>query len=62
MRDMEYLGDAVYVGHDGYHIWLATGDHKNLTDPHGVRIALEPAVFAALVDYHERIRDEGDGA
>ena len=44
-----YLGDAVYVSFDGYHIWLRTGDGNNQ------RIALEPAVFDALIDYRRRL-------
>ena len=44
-----YLGDAVYASHDGYQVWLRTGDGNNQ------RIALEPAVFDALVEYAKRI-------
>ena len=40
-----YLGDGVYASHDGYQIWLRTGDGNNQ------RIALEPSVFASLVAY-----------
>lgn len=40
-----YLGDAVYASHDGYQIWLRTGDGNDQ------RIALEPQVLAALIDY-----------
>ena len=47
----EYLGDAVYVSFDGYHIWLRTGDGNNQ------RIALEPSVFTALVNYQKRLID-----
>ena len=48
-RDHEYLGDGVYASFDGYQIWLAANDHRNVV------IALEPDVFAALVAYKERI-------
>lgn len=41
-----YLGDAVYASFDGFQIWLRTGDGNDN------RIALEPAVFKALVEYH----------
>jgi hypothetical protein len=44
-----YLGDAVYVSHDSYQIWLRTGDGNNQ------RIALEPAVYRQLVAYAMRI-------
>ena len=45
-----YLGDGVYASFDGYQIWLRTdrdeGRHV---------IALEPAVFEALVVYASAI-------
>ena len=44
-----YLGDAVYASHDGFNIWLHTGDGNNQ------RIALEPAVYRALVEYAKSI-------
>jgi hypothetical protein len=40
-----YLGDAVYASFDGYQIWLRTGDRNNQ------RIALEPRVWANLVNF-----------
>lgn len=40
-----YIGDGVYVTHDGYQLWLRTGDGNNQ------RIALEPACVQALVAY-----------
>lgn len=46
-HDRDYLGDGVYVGHDGYQIWLGT--------QYGNRIALEPSVMAALLRYAGRI-------
>jgi hypothetical protein len=45
-----YLGDAVYASFDGYQIWLRTGDGNDN------RIALEPEVFRALIDYANRLR------
>ena len=47
----EYLGDAVYASFDGYHIWLTTGDGNDQ------RVALEPPVFRALVEYEKRLRN-----
>lgn len=44
-----YLGDGVYASFDGYQIWLAANDHRNLV------IALEPGVMSALVDYAEDV-------
>lgn len=46
-----YLGDGVYVSFDGYQIWLRTSDGITTTN----RIALEPSVFAALVDYEQSL-------
>jgi len=48
LEEMEseiYLGDAVYASFDGYQIWLRTADGNNN------RIALEPSVYQALVEY-----------
>lgn len=44
-----YLGDGVYGEFDGWHIWLGlhAGERK---------IALEPSVLAALIDYDSAIR------
>lgn len=53
----EYLGDSVYASFDGYHIWLRTGSHDNSD-----ALALEPAVFAALVKYERRVWDAQDKA
>jgi len=39
-----YLGDAVYVSHDGYHIVLTTEDGIRTTNT----IYLEPPMWAAL--------------
>jgi len=46
-----YLGDAVYATHDGYHIVLTTEDGMRATNT----IYLEPAVWAALKHYVERL-------
>lgn len=51
LKDETYLGDAVYASFDGFNIWLRTGDGENQ------RIALEPSVFAALVDYAINLRN-----
>jgi hypothetical protein len=44
----DYLGDGVYAHTDGYHIWLTTLE--------GMQIALEPEVYAALVDYTKALQ------
>jgi len=47
--DTEHLGDGVYASFDGYQIWLAANDHRNIV------IALEPDVFESLVEYRNRL-------
>jgi len=46
-----YLGDGVYASFDGYHIWLKAGG----LDQDDNQIALEPAVFEALVKYRREV-------
>lgn len=47
--DLDYLGDGVYVGHDGYQLWLTVDSHSNRE-----LIALEPSVLEALNRYAKR--------
>jgi hypothetical protein len=42
-----YLGDGVYARHDGAHLWLRVDDAE---------IALEPSVFANLVEFEPKLR------
>ena len=42
-----YLGDAVYVDYDGYHIVLTTEDGISETN----RICLEQEVYANLISF-----------
>lgn len=51
LKDKEYLGDGVYCGHDGYHIFLWLGDGG----PPGRPIAMEPQVLEALDRYRKRV-------
>jgi hypothetical protein len=51
MKDQEYIGDGVYVGHDGWHIWLYANHHENPTD----KIALEPEVYERLLAWVEKL-------
>jgi len=51
IRDKIYLGDAVYAGQDGYHIWLWTSDGVEETN----HIALEPAVLDSLDAYRKKL-------
>lgn len=45
-QNMDYLGDGVYVGHDGYQLWLTVGSHENAE-----LIALDPSVLVNLIRY-----------
>jgi len=47
-----YLGDGVYASFDGYSVWLAVNHHENNV------VALEPQVFARLVQYAESLKDK----
>lgn len=48
MRDVEYLGDAVYVYiDDGDRLWLKTSDGLHDTN----QICLEPEVLQKLLEY-----------
>jgi hypothetical protein len=51
-QDKHYIGDGVYASHDGYQIWLETSDGIRVTNA----IALEPGVFASLVEYEASLR------
>lgn len=50
MLDMDYLGDGVYAGHDGYQVWLTVGSHHSPE-----LVALEPETIKALVRYAKRV-------
>ncbi len=52
-QDMDYMGDGVYVGHDGYHLWLTTDSHENIE-----LVAIEPNVLKNLNNYFNRIFGE----
>lgn len=47
-----YIGDAVYVQFDGYHVVLTTSDGIRDTNT----IALEPAVITSLEAYLQDLR------
>lgn len=50
LNNKEYLGDGLYIGHDGYQIWLYTLE--------GNAVALEPSVMQALINYNNRINSK----
>lgn len=47
----DYLGDGVYCGFDGYHIWIWASH-----EPYH-KIALEPPVLEALNRYSNRLKE-----
>jgi hypothetical protein len=47
-----YLGDAVYVGFDGYHVWLYSDNGLHITN----EIALEPPVLANFHHWETELR------
>ena len=48
----EYLGDAVYMEDDGYHLVLTVSNGYN--DTH--RICIEPQLFSQLENYIKRFK------
>ena len=57
-QDPEYLGDAVYIGHDGYHVKLRLNAHDN---PVG-QIALEPSLLDKIPAYYKRMQEKYSGS
>lgn len=51
LKNETYLGDSVYASFDGWCIWLRTGDGNNQ------RIALEPHVLEALLEFIKTIKE-----
>ena len=51
IEEWEYIGDGVYVMHDGWGMWLHANSHDCPTD----RIYLEPEVFEALKNFQKKI-------
>jgi hypothetical protein len=54
LKDVSYIGDGVYVGHDDFQWWLYTSNGIEETN----FIALEPNVATAFDNYRERIREK----
>jgi hypothetical protein len=63
MPEKTYLGDAVYVEFDGYQFKLTTTNGQQITNTIVLQTLehlgnyLEPAVFRALEQYVEAVRD-----
>ena len=53
LRDLDYLGDGVYVGHDGYQIVVFLTEGGGSYGPDA--IALESGVLEELGRYRERV-------
>ncbi len=56
MSGKVYLGDAVYVHHDGFGLVLTTEDGHKTTN----RIYLEPSVLKALEKYVNLLKKGGE--
>jgi hypothetical protein len=55
LHDKDYLGDGVYIGHDGFALYLRANDPDNPTD----EVVIEPAVWRELVRYVDRVANQG---
>jgi hypothetical protein len=53
-NNKDYIGDGVYVIHEGYGIWLHANHPENPTD----RIWLEGDMLEKLVKFDKRIKSE----
>lgn len=49
-----YLGDGLYASYDGYQLWLRAP--RGCGEDH--RVALEPAVYRALLDFVASLKPE----
>ena len=55
LQDPDYMGDSVYIGHDGYHLILVT---NNGGPEMSNRIAIEPQVLTSIIRYRDRIAEK----
>jgi len=54
MKNVEYLGDGLYVSFDGYQICLMANSHIQPTD----MVYLDPSVYSNLQKYVSRVAAE----
>ncbi|KKL18593.1 hypothetical protein LCGC14_2473950 [marine sediment metagenome] len=54
MSNPEYLGDSVYIDFDGFLLTLTTDNGEGPSNT----IHLEPAVYSALVNYVQRLKEQ----
>ena len=57
LENKAYLGDGVYVGHDGYHVWLYTDNGITVSNT----IALEPPVLYTFDLWRKRFCERPKG-
>ena len=57
-REPEYLGDGVYIGHDGYQFWLRLQSHENTEG----QIALDRGTLDNMKMYTDRITKKADAS
>ena len=53
----DYLGDGLYADFDGYQIILAANDRVRCSPTD--KVALEPGVAQAFINYVNRLREKG---
>ena len=53
MPNARYIGDGVYISHDGYHLILETTDGDRVTN----RIGLEPDVLRTISQYQDYVKE-----
>lgn len=51
IKDIDHIGDGVYVGNDGYQLWLRANNHRFSEFSETPDVALEPAVLRRLIVY-----------
>lgn len=53
LHQSRYIGDGLYVGHDGYQVWVIHHDGVETKDA----IALDDATYEALVAYMSELKE-----
>lgn len=53
LKDSEYMGDGVYIGHDGYQVWLITSNGFTTTNA----VALEDGTLNNVIKYINKLRE-----
>lgn len=54
LKNKDYLGDGVYVGHDGYHIWIYTSNGIAVTN----EVALDNHVLDAFKRWLKQLEEQ----